>query len=278
MLSSLSASVVSFAPSVVQHAPAQRASAPVMETLDDLKALAPKLNPVVGYYNPLGLGETAVGLESVVENEDAIIGFLRHAEIKHGRVAMAAFIGFIAGENKIHFPWTTTLSGTTYAEIADAGGAPAQWDALPTAAKLQIILIIGALELWGETTFDEPHYMKGGKPGYYPSFGPFREYFRHPTLDLYDPFGFSKGRTEEQKAKGLLVEINNGRLAMLGIMGFVSAAAVEGSVPFLAGKITHYDGEVMAPFSASDASLPFVSEMLSYPHLDSVSKLFPFVL
>ena len=63
---------------------------------------------------------------------------------------------------------------------------------------------------------------------------------------------------------------------MLGIMGFVSAASVEGSVPLLAGKIQHYDGEVMAPFSASDSSLPYVSEMLSFPHLDSVTKLFPY--
>ena len=125
---------------------------------------------------------------------------------------MAAFIGFIVGENGIHFPWTTTLSGTSYADIAAVGGAPAQWDALPTAAKLQIFGLIAALELWGETTFDEPHYMKGGKPGYYPSFGPFREYFRHPPFDLFDPFGFSKSRSEEAKAKSLLAEINNGRL------------------------------------------------------------------
>merc|ERR1712232_1309227 len=68
---------------------------------------------------------------------------------------------------------------------------------------------------------------------------------------------------------GLLAEINNGRLAMLGIMGFVSAASVEGSVPALAGKIAHYDGEVMAPWSASDSSVPYVTEMLAFPHLDS---------
>ena len=53
---------------------------------------------------------------------------------------------------------------------------------------------------------------------------------------------------------------------MLGIMGFVSAASLEGSVPALAGKITHYDGQVMAPFSSIDGSLPYVSEMLKYPH------------
>merc|ERR1712046_487171 len=86
----------------------------------------------------------------------------------------------------------------------------------------------------------EKHYMRGGKPGFYPSFDPFRQYFRHPPFDLFDPFGFSKNKTPEQKERGLLVEINNGRAAMIGIGGSVSAA---------------------------DASLPYVTEMLKSPHL-----------
>ena len=36
---------------------------------------------------------------------------------------------------------------------------------------------------------------------------------------------------------------------MLGIMAFVSAAAVPGAVPALTNTIKHYDGEVMAPFA-----------------------------
>lgn len=246
-----------------------RASAPAMESIEDLKAMSEKLNPIVGYWNPLSLGEESVG--SAYDTE-AAIGYLRHSEIKHGRIAMAAFVGFIVQENGIHFPWMSTLEGLSYADISAAGSPAAQWDAVPTAAKLQIFGLIFLLELWGEGSTSlaaagEKHYMRGGKPGFYPSFAPFRDYFKHPVVDLFDPFGFSKNATPEQKERGLLVEINNGRAAMLGIMGFVSAASVEGSVPFLAGKIKHYDGEVMAPFSVTDSSLPFVSEMLNYPHL-----------
>lgn len=49
---------------------------------------------------------------------------------------------------------------------------------------------------------------------------------------LYDPFGLSKNKTEEQKARLRSVEIKNGRLAMLGVMGLISAATIPGSVPF----------------------------------------------
>ena len=87
----------------------------------------------------------------------------------------------------------------------------------------------------------------------------------HPVpFDLFDPFGLSKNASPEKKANGLLVEINNGRLAMLGIMGFVAESKVPGSVPALSGLIKPYSGEVMAPFSSVNADLPFVSEMLSY--------------
>ena len=78
---------------------------------------------------------------------------------------------------------------------------------------------------------------------------------------MYRPFGPNM-ETEEQKARGRVAEINNGRLAMLGLFGFLSEATVPGSVPALTGVIKPYSGEVMAPFSAVDANLPYVSSML----------------
>jgi len=231
-----------------------------METKADLEALAVKLNPTVKFWDPLSLADS----KSPGETNEEAIGFLRHAEIKHGRVAMAAFVGYCVQSNGIYFPWATTLSGTTYADISAAGSPPAQWDAVPTNAKWQIFFLIAGLELWGECAMDK-HYMKGGKPGQYPSFEPIRAEIGHPTLDLFDPFGFSKNASPEKKEKGLLVEINNGRLAMLGIMGFVSEAKVPGSVPGLAGcNIASYSGEVMAPWGPGDTSVPLVSEMFGW--------------
>ena len=104
----------------------------------DLESLAKQLNPTVGFYDPLGFAKSGMGEAGTLASEEAVIGFLRQAEIKHGRVAMAAFVGFIVQSNGIHFPWDLTTSGISHADIAAAGGPAAQWDALPTASKLQV--------------------------------------------------------------------------------------------------------------------------------------------
>jgi hypothetical protein len=261
---SLASAVTAFAPVMPLAAPATRASAVTMETKADLEALASELNPVVGFWDPMNLVE----YDQFSVGQEASIGFLRHAEIKHGRVAMAAFVGFIVQSNNIYFPFALTRSGTTYADISAAGGPADQWDALPTAAKLQILLVIGFLESCSESKYileqdGNKHYMSGGVPGKFPSI---KGIFPHPVpFDLYDPFGFSKNASPEKKARGLKTEINNGRAAMLGIMAFMAESKVPGAVPALGGLgIAPYSGEVMAPFSASDASLPFVKEMITY--------------
>merc|ERR1719316_2264140 len=125
---------------------------------------------------------------------------------------------------------------------------------MPEVAKWQIILTISFLEFWRENAYvlkadGEAHYMRGGKPGYFPTF----DQLPHPVpFNLFDPFGFSKNASPEKKAKSLLAEVNNGRLAMIGLMGFLSESAVPGSVPGLAGVgIRPYSGNVMIPFEGN---------------------------
>eukprot|EP00554_Chaetoceros_debilis_P005044 CAMPEP_0194095266 /NCGR_PEP_ID=MMETSP0149-20130528/56739_1 /TAXON_ID=122233 /ORGANISM="Chaetoceros debilis, Strain MM31A-1" /LENGTH=329 /DNA_ID=CAMNT_0038781207 /DNA_START=63 /DNA_END=1052 /DNA_ORIENTATION=+ len=292
-------------------------------TQGDLETLAKDLNPIVGFFDPLGLADgDFYGMGNA-----ASIGFLRQAEIKHGRIAMFAFVGYCVQSNWI-FPWPQHLDGSTgpspdfspeqqwdmipeaakwqifgiiaLLEVFDeAGGAgdgsgdhytgtrqpgkyPAaqpfrdnvhfvldlydgpspdfspeqQWDMIPEAAKWQIFGIIALLEVFDEAggagDGSGDHYTGTRQPGKYPTAQPFRDNV-HFVLDLYDPFGFSKNKSEESKARGLKAEINNGRLAMLGIFGFITADKVPGSVPLLEklGAVIPYSGETMAPFEAN---------------------------
>ena len=84
-----------YAPTMAPVPTVARAAAPSMMDLPGLKDQASKLNPVVGYYDPLGLSSK----EFWGSTEEATIGFLRESEIKHGRIAMFGFVGYIVHAN-----------------------------------------------------------------------------------------------------------------------------------------------------------------------------------
>uniref|UniRef100_A0A7S1BIY6 Plastid light harvesting protein n=1 Tax=Corethron hystrix TaxID=216773 RepID=A0A7S1BIY6_9STRA len=210
-----------------------------METKADLEVLAKKCNPVIGFYDPIGLSDA----EFWGYSNEATIGWIRHAEIKHGRIAMFAFVGYIAAANGVHFPWAMQLDGTPFPDITNP---PALWDAVSDDAKTQIFGVIFFLEWWSE--FGGKHYMAGGKPGDFPDFKGAEGMPHYVPFNFYDPFGFSKNMSEEKKESRLVAEINNGRLAMIGILGFLAEQTTPGSVPALSSVVQHYDGEPMAPF------------------------------
>jgi len=242
-----------------------------MSALDELIELAESTPGPVQYWDPLKLSEK----EFWGQSNDATIGFLRHAEIKHGRVAMAGFVGYCIHENGIRWPFPLTTSLPDYSSF-EGLSAPAVWDATPLAARLQIIVIIGFFEFWSEwsTSLEADgmvHHMAGGKPGQFPAFNTILPNPFWP-LPLFDPFGFTSDLSEEEKATKRLREIQNGRLAMIGLFSLISEARVPGAVPALAGLIKPYDGEVMGPFTEADTSLPGVSTML-----EGIKPIFPWL-
>ena len=162
--------------------------------------------------------------------------WMRTAEIKHGRVCMAAFVGLVVNKVGISFPFPISLDGTTFKAALGVGEPFQAWDQLSLSGKESIIGFIGLLEVLGEA--EKPHYMMGGKSG---------------SNQVTWLFGskFLEKSSAETKATKRLAEINNGRLAMLGLMGFLSEASVPGSVPALTGIVKPYAGEVMAPFASN---------------------------
>ena len=260
------------APRPVVVAAVQRTVQPTALELDGLKELASKQNPVLGYYDPLNLASSNFWGDT----DAATIGWLRHAEIKHGRVAMFGFVGYIVHEYGLR--WGMPLSPNVPMSTFDGMSAPAIWEALPIASKWQIVFFVGLLEIHSEGERDsgailaqvcaiprnhsdatpsssggfdkdaatltkngEKHYMRGGKPGYFPPFG-------GPVPDLvFGRAGITRA-SAETNAKRLNVEVNNGRLAMIGLFGFLAEANCPGAVPGLTGLIKPYGGpKIMSP-------------------------------
>ena len=161
-------------------------------------------------FDPLNLAESG---------SEETLNWFRHAEIKHGRVAMAAFTGWCVTGLGYHLPGDLA-HGLAFADIPK-GGLDA-WAAVPAAGKAQMLLGAGLIEFHDELFASRrgTHYMRpGGVPG------------KNYVPGLFDPLNLSAKATAAKKEKGLVSELKNGRLAMIGIMGLVAEANIPGSVP-----------------------------------------------
>ncbi|KAJ1478265.1 chlorophyll a/b-binding protein domain-containing protein [Baffinella frigidus] len=133
--------------------------------------------------------------------------FCREAELKHGRVAMLAFVGIMVESAGITFPGVTKVFGasTNIFEIHNK--------AVEVGAMGQILLWVGVFEmLAGYPGMTQT--MEGGA--------------RAPGDFGFDPLGLGKG---DKLARKQLSEITNGRLAMLAVSGIVHHTIITGKGP-----------------------------------------------
>jgi len=223
----------------------------------DLEAFATECNPRIEYFDPLNLADQQFWGSS----NAATIAHLRHAEMKHGRIAMLGFIGYVVQANGWHFPWCIEANGFPPNELSP----PDQWDVLDPFAKFQLFFFIGLLEIWSEGAPNHTHHMKaGGTPGKFPAWTDKDGYV---FASLWDPLRLTRDMTPATKAKKLAKEVNNGRLAMLGLFSFFVESKTPGAVPFLSNVVQPYIGNYMLPFSYWD----FLNYFFDESHFDVVN-------
>jgi hypothetical protein len=149
--------------------------------------------------------------------------YLRAAELKHGRAAMLAVVGFALQKLGVTFDkispheYLSVTQNVKFADLAAMGPLQAV-QAVPLEGYAQVFAAIAAVEIYelthrdGELKRDEsvaPGLQPGGLTG-----------------DLgWNPLDIKI--TEDRRLK----EIQNGRAAMFAICAWVAAEAVPGSVP-----------------------------------------------
>ena len=106
-------------------------------------------------WDPLGLADIGT---------DETLSWYRHAEVKHGRVAMAAFVGWWAVGAGLRLPGDLSY-GQAFSSIPSKGLEA--WDAVPGWGKAQLLLFAGLIEFHDELFYSRrsTHYMRGGTPG-----------------------------------------------------------------------------------------------------------------
>ena len=164
----------------------------------------------LGAYDPLGW----------LESEPEAFERRRAVERKHGRVAMAAVVGTIVHNN--HIVFDGYLSPSNDLKFSDVPTGIAGIGAIPTAGIAQILAFFALVELaWMPASKYDGDYGVG--------------YF---GTDIKDP---------EEKARKLNVELNNGRAAMMGIIGNMVAEELTGQTmaeQYAAGHISPFgDGQ-----------------------------------
>jgi len=187
IIASLIAGTAAFAPSQQQS---RTSLALNLDLTKEIGAQAP-----LGYWDPTGsMGDDPT-------NADAEeFARKRWVELKHGRVAMLAVVGYLV-----------TYAGVRFPGAEDIPSGLAALDAIPGMVWAQMIATWTMMEAanqdqfkapWGTSEGDSPAEFKGD--------------FRNGFID----FGWDK-QTDAWKRNKRTIELNNGRAAMMGIFGLM---------------------------------------------------------
>jgi hypothetical protein len=178
ILASLIASAAAFAPA------SQKSSTTALNSAfkNELGAQAP-----LGYWDPMGI---------CADDNKEQFDRLRYVEVKHGRVAMLAVVGYLV-----------TYAGFRFPGAEDIPSGFAALPATPVAVWVQMVFTWGIMEAFNRDASD----IWDDAPA-----SEFPGDFRNGFLD----FGWDK-QSDEWKMKKRAIELNQGRAAQMGILGLM---------------------------------------------------------
>jgi light-harvesting complex I chlorophyll a/b binding protein 4 len=163
----------------------------------------PGITSPLGFFDPLGFSGN--------DASEGKIKFYREVELKHGRVAMLATVGFVVGEHW-HPLWGGSIDVPSYIAFQET---PLQ-TFLPGVA-----LLVAIHEVLSVFTFNSPF---GGE------LWSIRSDYANGDLG-WDPLGLKPSDPAALKDMQTK-EINNGRAAMIGIVGMISQELATGQKLF----------------------------------------------
>jgi len=184
----------------------------------DVQALAKSLP---GITEPLGFWDPA-GFTS--ECSEGKLRFYREVELKHGRVAMLAALGFLVGE-QFHPLFGGDIDVHSYVAFQATPLESAPY-ALPS-----VLVAIANLEIFSVFSFNNPSNI-GASSTPFSEREPWTIRSDHEAGDLrFDPLGLKPTDPAELKEMQTK-EINNGRLAMIAAAGMIVQELVTGQKLF----------------------------------------------
>lgn len=148
----------------------------------------------LGFFDPLGC---------VADGNKENFDRLRWVELKHGRIAMLAVVGYLV-----------TYAGVRFPGAEDIPSGFAALDNLPGMVWAQMIATWSMMEAANQDQYKAPWGMNQNSLGDSPA--EFMGDFRNGALD----FGWSR-LSDATKMNKRAIELNNGRAAQMGILGIM---------------------------------------------------------